>query len=93
MDGLGFTSKAQVRDFVLQECPEGDECEVFLDVVLLFCCDPVYKPTPRWEKQTRAMDEGYSATTRKIVLLYYEPHCTWYTGGKKVDGLRCFLLC
>ncbi len=84
LDGLGFTSEAQVRDFVLQECPEGDAFKVFLDVVSLFCCDPVYKPAPGWEKQTCAMDDGYSTTTRKAITLYYKPHCAWYTGGKKV---------
>ena len=40
MNGLGFTSEAQVRDF-LQECPKRDAFEVFLDVVLFFCCDLV----------------------------------------------------
>jgi hypothetical protein len=93
LDDLGFMSEAQVRDFVLQECPKGDVFEVFLDAILLFCCDPVYKPAPGWEKQTRTMDNGYSTTVRKVISLYYEPHCAWYMGGKKVisgELLRAF---
>ena len=83
LDGLGFTSEAQVRECVLHECPKGGAFKVFLDLVLLFCCNPD-KPVPRWEKQTLTMDKSYSATAHKVVSFYYKTHCVWYTGGKKV---------
>ncbi len=44
LDGLGFSSKAQVKLVVLEECPEGDAFKVFLDLMSLFCWDPVYIP-------------------------------------------------
>jgi hypothetical protein len=84
LDGLSFTSKAQVREAVLRECPKGDAFEVFLDVMSLFCCDPIYVLVPGWEKKTRAMEEVYSSMARKVVSSYYEPHCAWYMDGVKV---------
>jgi hypothetical protein len=41
LDSLSFTCKAQVREVVMRECSEGDAFKVFLDVMSLFCCDPV----------------------------------------------------
>ncbi len=67
-----------------KSAPRGMRLRSFLDVVLLFCCDPVYKPAPGWEQQTCAMDDGYLTTVRKVVLSYYKPHCAWYMGSKKV---------
>jgi hypothetical protein len=84
LDGLSFTFEAQVREAVLRECPEGDTFEVFLDVMLLFCCDPVYIPAPGWEKKTCAMEDDFSSTARKVVSYYYMPHCAWHTDGAKV---------
>jgi hypothetical protein len=84
LDGLSFTSKAQVREAVLRECPKRDAFEVFLDVMLLFCCDPVYVPVLGWEKKTQAIEEDYSSMAWEDVLSYYEPHCAWYTDGVKV---------
>jgi hypothetical protein len=84
LDGLSFTSEAQVREAVLRECPKEDPLVVFLDMMSLFCCNPVYVPVPGWEKKTLAMEEDYSSTARKIISSYYEPHCAWYTDGVKV---------
>lgn len=84
LDGLGFTTEAQVKATVLKECPLGDAFEVFLDVVSIFCCDPTYAPVSGWEKATRSMDEDYSATARKVVSSYHQTHCAWYTEGKVV---------
>jgi hypothetical protein len=75
LDGLGFVSEAQVKVVVLEECPEGDAFEVFLDPMSLFCCDPVYIPVTGWKKTTKAMEEDYSPTARKVVALYYQAHC------------------
>ena len=50
MDGLVFSSEAQVKEVVMRECPTGDAFEVFLDVMSLFCCDPSYSPATGWEK-------------------------------------------
>ena len=82
LDGLGFASEAQVRELVELECPGGDAFEVFLDVVSLWCCDPGYAPATNWEKTTRAMEEDYSTTARKVVASYYQTHCWWYAEGK-----------
>jgi hypothetical protein len=82
LDGLGFASEAQVREVVEMECPRGDAFEVFLDVVSLWCCDPGYAPATNWEKTTRAMEEDYSTTARKVVASYYQTHCWWYAEGK-----------
>ena len=75
LDGLAFTSEAQVKEVVIRECPEGDAFEVFLDPMLLWCCNPCYSPVTNWEKIARAMDEDYSATTRKVAVSYYQMHC------------------
>jgi hypothetical protein len=82
LDGLGFASEAQVREVVEMECPGGDAFEVFLDVVFLWCCDPGYAPATNWEKTSRAMEEDYSTTARKVVASYYQTHCWWYAEGK-----------
>ena len=82
LDGLGFASEARVREVVEMECPGGDAFEVFLDVVSLWCCDPGYAPATNWEKTTRAMEEDYSTTARKVVASYYQTHCWWYAEGK-----------
>jgi hypothetical protein len=82
LDGLGFASEAQVREVVERECHGGDAFEVFLDVVSLWCCDPGYAPATNWEKTTRAMEEDYSTTARKVVASYYQTHCWWYAEGK-----------
>ncbi len=52
LDGLSFTSEAQVREVVMKECPKGDAFEVFLDPMLLWCCDPGYSPVTNWEMPT-----------------------------------------
>jgi hypothetical protein len=31
---------------------------------------------------TRAMEEDYSATARKVIASYYQTHCWWYAEGK-----------
>ena len=82
LDGLGFTSEAQVREVVEMEFPGGDAFEVFLDVVSLWCCDPGYAPATNWEKTTRAMEEDYSTTARKVVASYYQTYCWCYAKGK-----------
>jgi hypothetical protein len=84
LDGLSFTSEAQVRKAVLRECPKGGAFEVFLDVMSLFCCDPVNISAPGWEKKTRAMEDDFSSTAQKVILSYYQPHCAWYMDGAKV---------
>ncbi len=33
---------------------------------------------------TRAMEEDYSPTARKVVASYYQAHCAWYAEGKQV---------
>ncbi len=86
LDGLGFLSEADAKDVVLKECPKGDAFEVFLDIMLLFCCDPVYFPAMGWEKFTRSKEDDYTSTTRKVVLSYYQTHCAWYAEGKLVTS-------
>jgi hypothetical protein len=46
LDGLTLLSEPQALEAVLVECPDRDAFEVFLDVMLLFCCNPAYEPTP-----------------------------------------------
>jgi hypothetical protein len=82
LDGLGFASEAQVREVVERKCLGGDVFEVFLDVVSLWCCDLGYAPATNWEKTTRAMEEDYSTTAKKVVASYYQTHCWWYAEGK-----------
>ena len=84
MDGLVFSSEAQVKEVVMKECPNGDAFKVFLDVMSLFCCDPLYTPATGWKKFTRAMEDDYSPTARKVVLSYYQKFGTWYAEGKPV---------
>jgi hypothetical protein len=84
LDGLGFTTEAQVRATVLLECPLGNAFKVFLGVVLLFCCNPMYAPIAGWEKTTCSMDEDYSAMACKVVSSYHQTHCAWYMEGKIV---------
>ncbi len=84
LDGLSFTSESQVREVVIKDCPEGGAFEVFLDAMLLWCCNLAYSPVPNWEKTTRAMEEDYSSTARKVVASYYQMHCWWYSEGKPV---------
>jgi hypothetical protein len=84
LDGLVFSSEAQVKEVVMRECPTGDAFEVFLDVMSLFCCDPSYSPATGWEKFTRSMEENYSPTVRKVVSSYYQTYGTWYAEGKPV---------
>ncbi len=89
LDGLAFTSEAQVKKVVMRECPKGDAFEVFLDPMLLWCWDLGYSPVTNWEKTTRAMDEDYSATTRKMVISYYQTHCWWwYAEGRPVMTVK-----
>jgi hypothetical protein len=90
LDGLGFTTEAQVRAAVLLECPLGDAFKVFLNVVLLFCCNPMYAPVVGLEKTTHSTDEDYSATARKVVSLYHQTHCAWYMEGKIVVPRKVF---
>jgi hypothetical protein len=52
LDGLSFTSEAQVKEVVMKECPKVDAFEVFLDPMSLWCCDPGYSPVTNWEKTT-----------------------------------------
>ena len=52
LNGLAFTSEAQVKEVVMRECPEGDTFEMFLDPMSLWCCDPGYSPVTNWEKTT-----------------------------------------
>jgi hypothetical protein len=77
LDGLALLSDPQALEAVLAECPDGDAFEVFLEVMLLFCCIPAYEPAPGWEKFTRAMEDNYSPTARKVVSSYYQTHCAW----------------
>ncbi len=84
LDGLSFTTEAQVRAAVLLECPLADAIKVFLDVMSLFCCNPMYAPVAGWEKTTHSMDEDYSAAACKVVSSYHQTHCAWYTEGKIV---------
>jgi hypothetical protein len=84
LDGLGFASQAHVKEVVMRECPEGGAFEVFLDPMLLWCCNPGYSLVTNWEEMTRAMDEDYSATARKVVASYYQTHFWWYAEGKHV---------
>ncbi len=79
---------AQVREVVIRECPEGNAFKVFLDVMSLFCCDPMYLPVPGWEKKTWLMEVGYPSTACKVVALYYKPHCAWYMDRGKVISCR-----
>jgi hypothetical protein len=76
LDGLVFSSEAQVKEVVMRECPTGDAFEVFLDVMSLFCCNPLYSPATGWEKFTRSMEENYSPTARKAVSSYYQTYGT-----------------
>ena len=69
---------------MLLECPLGDAFEVFLDVVLLFYCNPTYAPVAGWEKTTCSIDEDYSTMACKVVSSYHQTHCAWYTEGKSV---------
>ncbi len=71
LDGLGFTLEAKVKKTVMR----GDAFEVFLDAMSLWCCDTGFSPVTDWEKMTRAMEEDYSPTARKVVALYYQTHC------------------
>ncbi len=82
LDGLALSSEPQALEAVLAECPDGDAFEVILDIMSLFCFNPAYKPTPGWAKFMRAMEDA--PTARKVVSLYYQTHCAWYTGGKPV---------
>jgi hypothetical protein len=82
LDGLGFTSEAQVREVVERECPGGDAFEVFLDAVSLWRCDPSCALATYWEMTTRAMEMDYSTTARKVVASYYQTHSWWYAEGK-----------
>jgi hypothetical protein len=66
------------------ECSDGDAFEVFLDVMSLFCCDQSYELTAGWAKFTRAMEDSYSPTARKVVSSYYQTHCFLYSEGKQV---------
>jgi len=84
LDGLVFSSKAQVKEVVMKEYPMGDAFEVFLDMMSLFCCDPSYSPATGWEKFTCSMEEKYSPTARKVVSSYYQTYGTWYAEGKPV---------
>jgi len=47
-------------------------------------CDPSYSPVTNWEKTTRATEEDFSPTARKVVAPYYQTHCWWYAEGKPV---------
>ncbi len=84
LDGLALSSEPQALEAVLEECPDGGAFEMFLDVMSLFCCNPAYEPAPGWAKFTRAMEDDYSPTARKVVSLYYQTHCAWYTEGTQV---------
>ena len=82
LDGLAFRSEAQALEAVLDEAPDGDSFEVFLDVVSLFCCDQSYEPSTSWAKLTKALENDYSLTARKVVASYYQTYCYHYTEGK-----------
>jgi len=82
LDGLAFRSEAQALEAVLDEAPDGVSSEVFLDVVSLFCCDQSYEPSTSWAKLTKALENDYSLTARKVVASYYQTYCYHYTEGK-----------
>ncbi len=70
----------------MRECPKGDAFKVFLDVMSLFCCDPIYLPVPGWGKKMRSMEDDFTPTACKVIALYYEAHCAWYMDGVKVTS-------
>ena len=82
LDGLAFRSEAQALEAVLDEAPNGVSFEVFLDVVSLFCCDQSYEPSTSWAKLTKALENDYSLTARKVVASYYQTYCYHYTEGE-----------
>jgi hypothetical protein len=69
LNGLGFTSEAKVKETVMRECPDRDAFKVFLDVMLLWCCDTGFSPVTNWENMAQAMEEDYSPTARKVVAV------------------------
>ena len=86
LDGLAFRSEAQALEAVQREAPDGDAFEVFLDVMSLFCCDQSYEPSTSWAKLTKALENDYSLTARKVVASYYQTYCYHYTEGKTAQA-------
>jgi hypothetical protein len=84
LGNMTFTSKAQIMQLVMMECPSGEAFEIFPDVMSLPCFDSSYEPVAGWEKTTKFMaaDGQYSTTARRLVVSYNQQHAFFYTDGK-----------
>jgi len=73
---MTFTSKAQIMQLDMMECPSGDTFEIFPNLMSLPCFDSSYEPGVGWEKTTEFMaaDGQYSTTARKVVISYNQQH-------------------
>jgi hypothetical protein len=81
-----FSSKIQVLQIAMKECPQGDVFALFVDPVSIYCHDLMYAPVVGWEKTTKAMEESgvMSVTDRKVLASYNCNHAFWFTDGKPV---------